>query len=158
MSKKWTIAKILKILENSFLDPKVHFGTKRANKYFFCIFVIFVLPLYYFLGGSWGSLGPSTAAERRVTIHCKYAGIGALASYDFSTWPFWKFLKSALLLFGGPVGTRGLPRKGKKFRLRSFDPALVRKTDRLHVYNGFWRPVPSHLVKMQRFEPSHGAL
>jgi len=51
----------------------------------FCIFAIFVLPLYYFLGGSWGTLGPSTAPERRVTIHCKYAVIGAWAYYAFST-------------------------------------------------------------------------
>ena len=51
----------------------------------FCDFLILVLPLYYFLGGCWGSLGPATASERRVTIHCKYAGIGVLASYDFST-------------------------------------------------------------------------
>ena len=51
----------------------------------FCIFAIFVLALYYFLGGSWGTLGPSTAPERRVTIHCKYAVIGAWAYYAFST-------------------------------------------------------------------------
>ena len=51
----------------------------------FCIFAIFVLPLYYFLGGSWGTLGPSTAPERRVTIHRKYAVIGAWAYYAFST-------------------------------------------------------------------------
>ena len=51
----------------------------------FCIFAIFVFPLYYFLGGCWVSFGPSSASERRVTIHCKYAGIGALASCDFST-------------------------------------------------------------------------
>ena len=76
----------------------------------FCDFLILVLPLYYFLGGCWGSLGPATASERRVTIHCKYAGIGVLASYDFSTWPLLKCLKSALLLFWGPGCTRGLPR------------------------------------------------
>ena len=51
----------------------------------FCIFAIFVLALYYFLGGSWGTLGPSTAPERRVTIHYKYAVIGACAYYAFST-------------------------------------------------------------------------
>ena len=39
----------------------------------FCI-VFFVLPLYYFLGGSWGTLGPSTASERRVTIHLNMQG------------------------------------------------------------------------------------
>ena len=65
-------------------------------------FDIFVLPLYYFFGGSLGSLGPSTASERRVTIHSKYAGIGVLASYGFPIWPFLEFLKSALLLFWGP--------------------------------------------------------
>ena len=51
----------------------------------FCIFAIFVLALYYFLGGSWGTLGPSTASEGRVTIHCKYAVIVACAYYAFST-------------------------------------------------------------------------
>ena len=51
----------------------------------FCIFAIFVLPLYYFLGGSSGSCGPSTASDGRVTIHCKYAVIGAWAYYAFST-------------------------------------------------------------------------
>ena len=124
----------------------------------FCMFAIFVLPLHYFLGGSSGSCWPSTAAERRVTIHCKYGAIGALASYDFSTCPIFEFRKSALLLFWGPGDTRGPPRKGKKCRLRSFDPALVRKTDRHHYYNGLWRPAPSHPLKMQRFEPSHGTL
>jgi len=54
---------------------------------------------------------------------------------------------------GGPGGTRGPPRKGEKCRLGSFDPTLVRETDRLHIYNGFWRPGPSHPLKMQRFEP-----
>ena len=34
-------------------------------------------PLYYFFGGSWGSLGPPPAPPRRVRIHCKYAVIGA---------------------------------------------------------------------------------
>ena len=65
-------------------------------------FAIFVLPLYYFFGVSWGSLGPLTASERQVTIHRKYAGIGVLAPYDFSMWPFFEFLESALLLFWGP--------------------------------------------------------
>ena len=51
----------------------------------FGIFAIFVLPLYYFLGGSSGSCGPSTASDGRVTIHCKYAVIGAWAYYAFST-------------------------------------------------------------------------
>ena len=51
----------------------------------FCIFAIFVLPLYYFLGGSSGSCGPSTASDGRVTIHCKYVVIGACAYYAFST-------------------------------------------------------------------------
>ena len=51
----------------------------------FCIFAIFVLALYYFLGGSWGTLGPSTASEGRVTIQCKYAVIVACAYYAFST-------------------------------------------------------------------------
>ena len=51
----------------------------------FCIFAMFVLPLCYFLGGSSGSCGPSTPSDGRVTIHCKYAVIGAWASYDFST-------------------------------------------------------------------------
>ena len=37
------------------------------------------------LGGSWGTLGPSTAPERRVTIHYKYEVIGAWAYYAFST-------------------------------------------------------------------------
>ena len=103
----------------------------------FCIFAIFVFPLYYFLGGCWVSFGPSSASERRVTIHCKYEGIGALASCDFSTWPLFEFRKSALLLFSGPGGTRGPSRKRKKCRLRSFGAAAVRKTDRLHIYNGF---------------------
>ena len=121
----------------------------------FCIFAIFVFPLYYFLGGSSGSCGRSAASDGRVTIHCKYAVIGAWAYYAFSTWPLFEFRKSALLLFSGPGGTRGPPRKGKKCRLRSFGPALGRKTERLHIYNGFWPPGPSHLLKMQRFEPSH---
>ena len=68
----------------------------------FCIFAIFVLALYYFLGGSWGTLGPSTASEGGVTMHCKYAVIGAWAYYAFSTWPLFEFRKSALLLFLGP--------------------------------------------------------
>ena len=51
----------------------------------FCIFAMFVLALYYFLGGSWGTLGPSMASEGRVTIHCKYAVIVACAYYAFST-------------------------------------------------------------------------
>ena len=68
----------------------------------FCEFAMFVLPLYYFFGLSWGSLGPLTASERQVTIHRKYAGIGVLAPYDFSIWPFSEFLESALLLLGGP--------------------------------------------------------
>ena len=68
----------------------------------FCIFAIFVLALYYFLGGSWGTLGPSTASEGRVTIHCKYAVIVACAYYAFSTCHFFEFRKSSLLLFWGP--------------------------------------------------------
>ena len=107
----------------------------------FCDFCVSPLLLF---GGSWRSLGPATASERRVTIHCKYAGIGALASCDFSTWLLFKFLKCPLLLLGGPGGTRGPPRMGKKCRLRSLDPALVRRTDRLHIYNGLWLPGPSH--------------
>ena len=103
----------------------------------FCIFAIFVLPLYYFLGGSSGSCGRSAASDGRVTIHCKYAVIGAWAYYAFSTWPLFEFRKSALLLFSGPGGTRGPSRKRKKCRLRSFGAAAVRKTDRLHIYNGF---------------------
>ena len=103
----------------------------------FCIFAIFVLPLYYFLGGSSGSCGRSAASDGRVTIHCKYAVIGAWAYYAFSTWPLFEFRKSALLLFSGPGGTRGPPKKRKQCRLRSFGPAAVRKTDRLHIYNGF---------------------
>ena len=51
----------------------------------FFVFVVFVPPLYYFLGGSWGTLGPSTASEGRVTIHRKYAVIVACAYYAFST-------------------------------------------------------------------------
>ena len=51
----------------------------------FCIFAIFVFPLYYFLGGSSGSCGSSAASDGRVTIHCKYAVIGAWAYYAFST-------------------------------------------------------------------------
>ena len=103
----------------------------------FCIFAIFVFPLYYFLGGSSGSCGRSAASDGRVTIHCKYAVIGAWAYYAFSTWPLFEFRKSALLLFSGPGGTRGPSRKRKKCRLRSLVPAAVRKTDRLHIYNGF---------------------
>ena len=76
----------------------------------FCVFAIFVLPLYYFLGGSSGSCGRSAASDGRVTIHCKYAVIGACAYYAFSTWHFFEFRKSALLLFWGPGCTRGLPR------------------------------------------------
>ena len=103
----------------------------------FCIFAFFVFPLYYFLGGSSGSCGRSSASDGRVTIHCKYAVIGAWAYYAFSTWPLFEFRKSALLLFSGPGGTRGPSRKRKKCRLRSFGAAAVRKTDRLHIYNGF---------------------
>ena len=62
-------------------------------------------------------------------------------------------MKYALLLCWGSGGTRGPPRKGKMCCLRSFDPALIRQTDRLHIYNGLWRPGPSHPVKLQRFEP-----
>ena len=51
----------------------------------FCMFAMFVLPLYYFLGGSSGSCGPSAASDGRVTIHSKYAVIGAWAYYAFST-------------------------------------------------------------------------
>ena len=64
----------------------------------------------------------------------------------------------AKLLLGAASGTPGPPRKGQKFRPRSFDPALVLKTDRLHFCNGLWRPGPSHPAKMQSICPSHGAL
>ena len=84
------------------------FGSAIDLDFRFCIFAMFVLPLYYFLGGSWGILGPSTTSER-VTIHCKYAVIGAWAYYAFSTSPLCEFRKSALLLFWGPGGTSGLP-------------------------------------------------
>ena len=76
----------------------------------FCIFAIFVLALYYFLGGSWGTLGPSTASEGRVTIHCKYAVIVACAYYAFSTWHFLSFGNLLYYFFLGPGCTRGLPR------------------------------------------------
>ena len=49
------------------------FGSAIDLDFRFCIFAIFALPLYYFWGGSWGSCGPSTGSERRVTIHCEYA-------------------------------------------------------------------------------------
>ena len=42
-----------------------------------CVLAMLDPPLYYFFGGSWGSLGPPLASARRGTIHCKYAGIGA---------------------------------------------------------------------------------
>ena len=113
------------------------FGSATDLDFRFCIFAIFVLPLYYFLGGSSGSCGSSAASDGRVTIHCKYAVIGAWAYYAFSTWPLFEFRKSALLLFSGPGGTRGPSRKRKKCRLRSFGAAAVRKTDQLHIYNGF---------------------
>ena len=58
----------------------------------------------------------------------------------------------------GPIRAPQDPRKGEMFRLRSFDPALVLKTDRLHFCNGLWRPGPSHPAKMQSICPSHGAL
>ena len=62
------------------------------------------------------------------------------------------------LLSGAASGTPGASREGKKLRLGSFEPAVVRRTDRLHFCNGFWRPGPSHPVKMQSVWPSHGAL
>ena len=62
------------------------------------------------------------------------------------------------LFWGGASGTPGASREGKKFCLGSFEPAVVRRTDRLHFCNGFWRPGPSHPVKMQSIWPSHGAL
>ena len=46
--------------------------------------------------------------------------------------------------------------KGKKLRPRSFDPALVLKIERLHIYNGLCGPEASYTVNMQSFEPSHG--
>ena len=55
-------------------------ATGLCRIYRFCVFAIFASPLYYFLGGCWVSFGSSSAAERRVTIHCKYAGISASAS------------------------------------------------------------------------------
>ena len=59
---------------------------------------------------------------------------------------------------GASSGTPGASREGKKLCLGSFEPAVGRRTDRLHFCNGFWRPGPSHPVKMQSIWPSHGAL
>ena len=55
-------------------------------------------------------------------------------------------------------GTPGASTEGKKFRLGSFEPAVGRRTDRLHFCNGLWRPGPSHPIQMQSIWPSHGAL
>ena len=59
---------------------------------------------------------------------------------------------------GASSGTPGASREGKKFRLGSFEPAAVRRTDRLHIYRVGRRPGPSHHVNMQSIWPSHGAL
>ena len=92
-----------------------------------------------------------------------------LALSDGATAPCKNAVNRACGHLGGPLGfsklfpgassgTRGASREGKKFRLGSFDPALVLKTDRLHFCNGLWRPGPSHTVNMQSIWPSHGAL
>ena len=70
----------------------------------FCIFAIFVLALYYFLGGSWGTLGPSTASEGRVTIHCKYAAMRFGDRPRFAILYFCDFCVGPLLLFGRLLG------------------------------------------------------
>ena len=62
----------------------------------------------------------------------------------------------AKIVLGASAGPRGLPRKGKTLRLRSFTLRSSRKTERLHIYNGFGVPEASYPVEMQRFEPSHG--
>ena len=61
------------------------FGSAIDLDFRFCIFAMFVLLLYHFRGGSSGYFGPSTASDGRVTIHFKYAVIGAWAYYAFST-------------------------------------------------------------------------
>ena len=45
-----------------------------------------------------------------------------------------------MLFPGAASGTRGASREGKKFRLGSFDPALVLKTDRLHFLQWIMAP------------------
>ena len=62
----------------------------------------------------------------------------------------------AKLILGALASTQGASRKRKKFRLRSFEPALVLQTERLHIYNGLCRPEASYTVNMQSFERSHG--
>ena len=59
---------------------------------------------------------------------------------------------------GAASGTPGASREGKKFRLGFFEPAVVRRTDRLHFCNGLWRPGPSHPVKQESIWLAHGAL
>ena len=59
---------------------------------------------------------------------------------------------------GASSGTPGASREGKKFRLGSFEPAVGRRTDRLHFYKVGGRPGPSHPVNMQSIWPAHGAL
>ncbi len=75
----------LQMIMNEASDPPVNMKSPA-----YCLrlklrldFVMFTPSLYYLLGGSSASLGSSMASERRVTIRCKYAGIGVLASYVF---------------------------------------------------------------------------
>ena len=50
---------------------------------------------------------------------------------------------------GGASGTPGASREGNKFRLGSFEPAVGRRTNRLHIYRVGGPRAPSHLVNMQ---------
>ena len=50
---------------------------------------------------------------------------------------------------GVPEEAPGASREGKKFRLDSFEPAVGRRTDRLHFYRVGGRPGPSRLVKQE---------
>ena len=62
------------------------------------------------------------------------------------------------LFWGGASGTPGASREGKKFRLGSFEPAVGRRTDRLHFYRVGGRLGPFHRVKQELICSAHGAL
>ena len=86
-------------------------------------------------------------------------GHGTLLKCSDSSWRLlWRGPRISKTFPRAPAGTRGGPRKGKKFRARPFDRRASRGAGSLHICNGLCAPVPSHTVNMQRFGPSHGTL